>query len=149
MNRPLVKTVVDAIRASTPARRSAFRAEEAQARGSEVRQLRAATRSALFERRAGRRTSASALKRELHEHRAAVIASLHRSLPQSGAASLDHAVLGVIRNHPDGISPLDIGNELGIDWRSLIPVMRHLVDTGAVDQIDHELYPAGTASRTC
>jgi hypothetical protein len=136
MNRPSVKTVIDAIRAS------------ALVRQSDVRQLRAATRSTLIERRLTRHTNTARLKRTRYEDRLALIASMH-PLAASGQPPHGDAVLAVIRNHPDGISPLDIGNELGMNWRALIPIMRRLVDTGAVDQIDHELYPAGTASPIC
>ena len=136
MNRPSVKTVIEAIRAS------------ALVRCSDVRELRAATRSTLAERRMARQTSAATRKRALLDQRLALKTTVHPPAVSEGPR-LGNAVLRVIRNHPDGISPLDIGNELGMDWRALIPITRHLVDRGAVDEIDHELYPAGTASPTC
>jgi len=37
---------------------------------------------------------------------------------------------------------VEIGNELGVDWRGLIAVVRALVDEGAVEKIDNEYYPA-------
>jgi hypothetical protein len=143
-----MKTVIDAIGESVPARRSASRAQAALARRSDVRQLRAATRSALAERRVARRAGAEELRRALHEHRAGVIAAVGRHA-RPGAPPLEDIVLAVIGNHPEGIGPRDIGNELGIDWRRLLATTRHLVETGAVDQIDHDLYPSGTARRTC
>jgi len=51
-------------------------------------------------------------------------------------------VLAVVQAHPEGIRLVEIGNELGVDWRGLIAVVRALVDEGAVEKIDNEYYPA-------
>jgi hypothetical protein len=61
--------------------------------------------------------------------------------------ALERQVLRVIQNHPYGIRPVDVGNELGLDWRALLGVIRHLVEDGAVERIDQQWYPAGNASR--
>ena len=51
-------------------------------------------------------------------------------------------VLRVIQDHPEGIRLVEIGNELGVDWRGLIGVVRALVDEGRVEKIDNVYYPA-------
>ena len=51
-------------------------------------------------------------------------------------------VLSAIQTHPDGIRLVEIGNELGVDWRGLIGVVRSLVDEGKVEKIDNTYYPA-------
>jgi len=50
-------------------------------------------------------------------------------------------VLEVIAKHPDGIRLADIGNELGADWRSLIGVVKSLVDDSRIEKIDTLYYP--------
>lgn len=38
-------------------------------------------------------------------------------------------ILNLIGDHPEGLRMVEIGEELGIEnWRSLIPVMRELLD---------------------
>lgn len=49
-------------------------------------------------------------------------------------------VINVIRAHPEGIRLLEIGNELGVDWRSLTKVMKSLVDSGQVEKMDDVYY---------
>jgi hypothetical protein len=51
-------------------------------------------------------------------------------------------VLTVIHAHPDGIRLVEIGNELGVDWRGLIAVVRSLMDEGKAEKIDNTYYPA-------
>jgi len=51
-------------------------------------------------------------------------------------------VLAVIQAHPDGIRLVEIGNEMGVDWRGLIAVVRVLMDEGKVEKIDNTYYPA-------
>jgi hypothetical protein len=59
---------------------------------------------------------------------------------------LERQVLRVIQNHPDGIRTVDVGNELGVDWRALLGVIRRLLEDGAVERIDQQWYPAAKAS---
>ncbi|MBI3327178.1 MAG: hypothetical protein HYZ81_10820 [Nitrospinae bacterium] len=51
-------------------------------------------------------------------------------------------VVTVIQAHPDGIRLVEIGNELGVDWRSLIAAVKFLMDEGKVEKIDNVYYPA-------
>ena len=56
---------------------------------------------------------------------------------------LEERVLEVIAGHPAGIRLVDIGNELGLDWRSLLGIARSIVDEGKVERIDNQYYPTG------
>jgi hypothetical protein len=50
-------------------------------------------------------------------------------------------VLGTVRAHEDGIRLVDIGNELGVDWRTLVGVTKSLLVEGAIEKIDSLYYP--------
>jgi len=50
-------------------------------------------------------------------------------------------VLEVIARHPEGVKLIDIGNELGVDWRTLIGPTKSLVDEADVEKIDTMYYP--------
>ena len=52
-------------------------------------------------------------------------------------------IVGVVTGHPEGIRLVDIGNELGVDWRSLIGSIKPLVDEARVEKIDNLYYPKG------
>ncbi|MFH1627674.1 MAG: hypothetical protein ABIE47_02995 [Pseudomonadota bacterium] len=50
--------------------------------------------------------------------------------PEEGLAD---RVIGILEDHPDGLKMVEIADILGIEsWRSLIPVMRQLLDDGEV-----------------
>jgi hypothetical protein len=51
-------------------------------------------------------------------------------------------VMHVIAGHPEGIRLVEIGNELGVDWRGLIGAVKFLMDDGKVEKIDNIYYPA-------
>ena len=50
-------------------------------------------------------------------------------------------VLAIIQAHPDGVRLVDIGNEIGVDWRSLISVVKNLLDEQLIGKIDSRYYP--------
>lgn len=50
-------------------------------------------------------------------------------------------VLQIVRAHGDGIRLVDMGNELGVDWRGLIGVTKSLLEEGKVEKIDCLYYP--------
>jgi len=56
---------------------------------------------------------------------------------------LEERVLEVIARHPQGIRLVDIGNALGVDWRSLLGVSRTIVEEDKVERIDNLYYPRG------
>jgi len=47
----------------------------------------------------------------------------------------------IISRHPDGIRLVDMGNELGVNWRGLIGPTKSLVDQDRVEKIDNVYYP--------
>lgn len=60
---------------------------------------------------------------------------------------LPEEVLRIIRSHPEGASAVDVGNELGINWRRVLGVMRTLVQAGALEQVQEQFYAVSKASR--
>jgi uncharacterized protein DUF802 len=120
-------------------------------RPSAVRQMRSEWRAALNGQRQTRRAVARSVRRALHRHRAEVIASMRRVLtpgaPPPPPLDLDSRVLRVLERHPEGVRALDVGNELGLDWRRVLESTRKLVDDGLVEQVDQEFYLSWKASR--
>ncbi len=55
--------------------------------------------------------------------------------------STEERVKAVIAKYPEGVKLVDIGNELGVDWRGLIGVVKTLVDDYKIDKIDSLYYP--------
>jgi hypothetical protein len=141
-------TVVDTLRTSTTAR------------WTSAKQLRTETRSALARRRKSRREAAQAIRETLQRRRAALIASLRgrgRALElwvagDRPAEVTDHRLREQVRRsidaHAEGVGALDLGNELGVDWRRVLGVARELVETGVVEQVEQEFYPARKESRS-
>lgn len=62
-------------------------------------------------------------------------------LPEKRVAEGER-ILRVLRAHPEGIRLVDIGNELGVDWRGLITFTKSLLDEGKIEKIDHLYYSA-------
>jgi len=56
-------------------------------------------------------------------------------------ASTENQVLEVVARQSKGIRLVDIGNELGVDWRGLIGVVKSLVDEDKIEKIDNLYYP--------
>jgi len=113
-----------------------------------VRQMRSAFRAALRRRREVRQAFAQTMRQALRQHRAAILASMKASAAAAApmvAADLDARVLTVIARHPDGVRALDVGNELGVDWRRVLEATRNLVAAGAVEQVDQNFYPVRKA----
>jgi hypothetical protein len=143
---PPSESVVETLRTSTAARWTC------------ARRLRAETRSMLVHHRALRRQAARAVRHGLQRHRAAIVASLrppraaelwsaNERSPECGDGALRGQVLRSIEAHPEGVAALDIANELGVDWRRVHGAAHALVEEGAIEQVDQELYPPRKASR--
>jgi len=87
------------------------------------------------------------------EHPAAARDGVWELWPESAgdadatAQRLQARVLRVIENHPEGVCALDLGNELGVDWRGVLGITRTLMDAGKVEQVEHEFYPVEQAGR--
>ncbi|HEY7172684.1 MAG TPA: hypothetical protein VH417_17650 [Vicinamibacterales bacterium] len=127
------------------------------------------TRAVIAHQRTLRQLVGKGIRRALREHRAAVIQSLRG--PAGGAApvrrggvwelcaepvtdeptasseSPEAQVLRAIERHPHGVRAIDIGNELGLDWRHVLAVARGLVQAGKADEVQNEFYPRRKASR--
>jgi hypothetical protein len=113
-----------------------------------VRQMRSAFRLALRRRRDVRQAFAHTLRQVLRQRRVALIAAMKPAASAAlaaPAADLDTRVLSVIARHPDGVRALDVGNELGVDWRRVLEATRNLVAAGAIEQVDQHFYPARKA----
>jgi hypothetical protein len=130
---------------------------------SVLERLRTDTRRSLARHRGRRRALALTIRRALRDQRAAAIASVRsvlrpvawhtgvwefwsapaRDRHAASSSELQTEVLDVIDAHPEGIRALDIGNELGIDWRAIVPAARNLVDVGLAERVDDDFYPAG------
>src|SRR5262252_8183813 len=115
--------------------------------------MRPSTRAALADARQRRRLRVRLIRDGLHRQRVAVLRRLRALLGSSGTRPADGdldvltaRVLAVIEAHPHGIGAREIGNELGIDWRSVTAVTGSLVARGAADQIEQDFYPIGKAS---
>ena len=62
--------------------------------------------------------------------------------PPKAARPTAEKVLEVVAKYPEGgIRLVDIGNELGVDWRTLIGSTKSLVDEGQVEKIENVYYP--------
>jgi hypothetical protein len=105
-----------------------------------VEAMRRSTRRALANARLMRRRQIRAMRRGLHRQRLAALSPVN---------ALAERVRDVLEAHPEGIDAREIGNELGVDWRSVTAVTSSLVASGAADQIDQDFYPSGKGSRRC
>jgi hypothetical protein len=106
----------------------------AAVRWTTVEQLRLQTRAVLSERAAQRRLG-----------RVVAVPPAH-CLDDATEEWLEAEVLRVITHHPEGVRALDIGNELGVDWRCVPAVAGRLVERAIVEQVAHDFYPVQEAS---
>jgi hypothetical protein len=147
---PLVKQIVGAIR------------DTAMRRWTSAQRLRADTRVRLTRQRARRQTMARSMRQTLQQGRSTALASLRSTLgpgllppllweaspSQDRTAGNDRLradVLRVVQDHAEGITAVDVGNELGIDWRRVLDVGRTLAEGGLVDQVEHAFFPVRKA----
>lgn len=59
----------------------------------------------------------------------------------AGHGSVEQKLLQTIRTHPEGLTMPEIGNEMGVDWRSLVNVAHRLVEDGTIERIEELIYP--------
>lgn len=62
----------------------------------------------------------------------------HELLPRRNITAGD--VLQVVRSHPEGIWIVDLGNELGVDWRMLAGLTRELLEAGEVGRLEQHYF---------
>ena len=60
-----------------------------------------------------------------------------------GGLPQEKRLLHAIQRHPEGVSIVDIGNELGVDFRRLLSSTDTLLASGQIDQVQELFYPAG------
>lgn len=60
---------------------------------------------------------------------------------EAESIEVEEIILEIIARHSEGIKLVEIGNELGVDWRTLIGPSKFLVDEGKVEKIDNLYYP--------
>ena len=67
--------------------------------------------------------------------------TVEEAAPSIAAPSIEDQMLEVIAKHPEGIKLVDIGNEMGVDWRGLNGAIKPLVDESKTEKIDNLYYP--------
>ena len=50
-------------------------------------------------------------------------------------------ILRVIEKHPEGIKLVDLGNALGVNWRTLIGPVGSLLEEEKIGKVDSIYYP--------
>jgi len=58
--------------------------------------------------------------------------------------SEDQRVLAIVREHAGGIRLVDIGNQMGVNWRSLVVVVGRLLKEGKIGRIDGVYFANGS-----
>ena len=137
---------------------SAARMASATARRRQIAQLRAALQMHKVQNQHRRQQISKALallRGRCAEARGQVrrrlrLGRARASGPEPATSDQLHArILDLLGAHDRGLQAQEIGNELGIDWRTVTPLMSGLVEQGLVDSIEQDFYLAGKASRTC
>ena len=65
-------------------------------------------------------------------------------LPAEEAVQAER-ILAIIQRHRVGVRIVDIGNELGVDWRSLITTLQSLEEERKIERINMMYYPGKKA----
>jgi hypothetical protein len=50
-------------------------------------------------------------------------------------------ILKALQERPDGVTLADLGNALGVNWRSLIGVVGRLMEEEKIGNVDNVYYP--------
>ena len=50
-------------------------------------------------------------------------------------------IVQLLENHPEGLSLVEIGEELGVQWRSLTKTISQLVEEEEIEKDDRTYYP--------
>jgi predicted transcriptional regulator of viral defense system len=56
--------------------------------------------------------------------------------PGTKILSEDQKVLAIVREHAGGIRLVNVGNQMGVNWRSLVVVVGRLLKEGKIGRID-------------
>lgn len=60
---------------------------------------------------------------------------------ESTLETVEQNVVRIIHAHPEGLTLPEIGNAMGVDWRSLVSVMHGMADAGTIERIEDLIYP--------
>jgi predicted transcriptional regulator len=52
-------------------------------------------------------------------------------------------ILGILRENSHGLTLVEIGNEMGVNWRSLVETMNVLMDEGGIERLGDVYYLSG------
>lgn len=63
------------------------------------------------------------------------------------APGLQEMVLKIVRKNPEGISLVDIGNQIGMNWRSLIEESKSLEERKEIERLVNLYYPVKKGKR--
>ena len=124
-------------------------ASEGQALQETVQEIRAAAQALVGEVVADRRQAhqhwTERLKKKITPEAVVAEAAVEEVVAEVEAQPLPlrERVLEAITRHPEGIRLVDIGNDLGVDWRSLLGIARTIVEEDKVECIDNLYYPKG------
>jgi len=90
------------------------------------------------------RAESRAMRRRSRTRRQAVTAEdearFEESIQPEEAVQVER-LLAVIQRYPAGVSIVDIGNGLGVDWRSLIATLQSLEEERKIERINTMYYP--------
>jgi hypothetical protein len=71
------------------------------------------------------------------------LAAPHKK-PGTKIISEDEKVLAIVREHPGGIRLVNIGNQMGVNWRSLVVVVGRLLNKREIGRIDGVYFANGS-----
>ncbi len=90
------------------------------------------------------RAESRAMRRRSRTRRQAVTAEdearFEESIQPEEAVQVER-LLAVIQRYPAGVSIVEIGNGLGVDWRSLIATLQSLEEERKIERINTMYYP--------
>lgn len=111
--------------------------------GERVSEMRGETRQLLHGYGEELRETASDLRQagRIWRERGAREAPGEAPVLEAVTLTLEDQVLQVVQRHPGGIRLVEIGNELGMNWRLLIGPSKALVDAARIEKVEKTYYP--------
>ena len=70
---------------------------------------------------------------------------VREEFPPTEEAVSAKRILAVTKRHTEGVSIVDINNELGVDWRSLVVTLQFLEEERKIERINTMYYPGEKA----
>ena len=81
------------------------------------------------------------VKKRVYEEEVAREERIPEELSPRGGMALEKRILKIIQENPDGIRLVDIGNQIGMNWRSLVKVVKLIEDKQAIERLTNFCYP--------